>query len=133
VWEAKPIGEMQALEAESSQLPERVEESATFATSLLGGDVEPTSLRSDLDFEEVFELLLGPVAGAAARGEIVGGVVAIHLDDADVTGTEDFVDEVVAGLRSESKVSSEDTNGTLFVVQRDTWIDRLSKGRTACG
>jgi hypothetical protein len=93
-----------------------------------------TSLRSNtekqkpsfdkLDIQGALDLMLDPVYGSPAKGRTVEGVVTIHVDDALMTGTSNFVKHVVEGLRRDFKVGSEDKNDVAFVGQRVKWVDK---------
>ena len=79
---------------------------------------------SGLDLDGALELLMDPVTGSTARGKTVEGIVTIHVDDALMTGSTVFVKQVVAGLRRDFKVGTEDINDVMFVGQRIRWLDK---------
>jgi hypothetical protein len=111
---------MRAFETRTfEQYPEQ-----TFAASLLGGEANPRSSRSSFDRVGALELLLGPMTGSASIGEVVEGVVDIHVDDAYTTGAKYFVNKVVQELRKAFQARVEDANDVFFVGQRATWVDR---------
>ena len=57
-------------------------------------------------------------------------MVSIHVDDAYIVGTTDFLKEFIGKIRKDYQIGSEDWNDVLFVGQRVKWVDRgTSKAR----
>ena len=82
------------------------------------------------DVEKALDLLLDPITGSPAKGRKVEGIVNIHVDDACMTGSSVLKLKVIASLRRDFKVGSEDLNDVMFVGQRVKWCDRgTSKAR----
>ena len=123
------------------------EEKADDTTSLsyaawnsnLGGDLSQSALHSlsrpaeandksrPLDIDGALELLLDPISGSKARNKVVEGIVTIHVDDCFMCGTNKFMEAVVARLRKDFQVGSEDKNDIMFVGQRIRWINQGQK------
>ena len=99
---------------------------------LAGYDGQPSKplgqTANPFNLDKSLELLLDPVTGSAAHGRKVEGVVTIHVDDALMAGTEYFKKHVIAGLRKDFQVGSEDTNDCEFVGQRARWYNKGKPG-----
>ena len=83
--------------------------------------------KESMTLEEAMDLLMNPITGSPAKGRQVEGIVTIHVDDTFMTGSKEFVKQVIGGLRRDFKVGSEDVNKVLFVGQKTTW---QKKGQT---
>ena len=87
------------------------------------------SPETQLDVDGALELLLDPITGSKAQDKIVEGIVSIHVDDAYMTGGDYFKKKIVASLRRDYKVGSEDLNDVAFVGQRVKWIEKDNKAK----
>ena len=67
--------------------------------------------------------MLDPIEGSAAYNMEVLGVVALHVDDLLMTGNSTFHSTVVARLRKDYQVGSEDKDDIVFTGQRLRWLN----------
>ena len=82
-----------------------------------------SSLRPEA-IDAALELLLDPITGSPAKDKKVEGIIMIYVDDAFFAGSKHFHGKVIANLRRDFQVGSEDMNDIMFVGQRVKWIDR---------
>jgi hypothetical protein len=73
--------------------------------------------------EDVMNQILDPIEGSAAYNMEVLGVVALHVDDLLMTGSPTFHSTVVARLRKDYQVGSEDKDDIVFTGQRLRWLN----------
>ena len=71
--------------------------------------------------EAAIDYLLDPVSGNNAQGREVLGVVCLRVDDLCLSGGHEFKNKVIASLKKDFAVGSEDTNDIMFVGQRLQW------------
>ena len=83
---------------------------------------KPESQSSALD--QALQYLLDPVAGNNSQGRSPCGIICLHVDDLFMVGDKEFHKRVVARLREDFSVGSEDTNDVVFVGQRVKWIGK---------
>ena len=79
------------------------------------------------DLDGALDLLLDPITGSKAHGMQIEGICTIHVDDLFMTGNSTFIKRVVAGLKRDFEVGSEDINDVLFVGQRVRWQNKGQK------
>ena len=84
-------------------------------------------LEKQLDIDGALELILDPISGSKAHKKEVEGIVSIHVDDGFMTGGDYFKKQVIARLRNDFKVGSEDPTDVAFVGQRVKWIHKDGK------
>ena len=65
-----------------------------------------------------FEKMLDPIAGSPATGKSVAGIINLFVDDLFGTGGQDMEQRVLARLRKDFHVGSEDWNDETFTGQR---------------
>jgi hypothetical protein len=70
----------------------------------------------------VLEKLLDPFNGNKAKGRQPCGIICLHVDDLFMAGNEEFEKRVLARLRQDYVVGSEDKNDIKFVGQRIRWV-----------
>ena len=67
------------------------------------------------------EKLLDPFAGNNSGGRKPCGIVSLHVDDLFMVGDLEFEQTVIAHLKSQFEIGSEDRNDVTFVGQRIQW------------
>ena len=82
--------------------------------------------------QDAIDMLLDPVAQNNAQGRRPHGFICLHVDDLFMAGDKVFADKVLASIRKDFNVGSEDKNDIMFVGQRIK-CGRLmtSKGHTS--
>ena len=80
--------------------------------------------------DEVQEYMMDPVSGNNAQGRAVSGIVCIHVDDLFLAGDKHFVAGILASLRKDFQVGSEDKDDVMFVGQRIRWTTCRQSGRS---
>ena len=76
------------------------------------------------EIDETTEYMLDPISGSAAKGKIVLGIVCIHVDDCFSCGGKAFYDRILAGIKKDFEIGSEDINDVMYCGQRVRWIDK---------
>ena len=71
--------------------------------------------------EQALEYLQDPIQGSPAKGKTVSGIVCLHVDDLYMAGDTNFFKTVIARLRKDFQVGSEDLNDIEFCGQRIKW------------
>ena len=84
-------------------------------------------MRTEVD--AAYERMLDPIAGSPATGKTVAGIVNIFVDGLFGTGGTEMEQRVLARLRKDFQVGSEDWNDVTFTGQRIRWIKESLKGR----
>ena len=74
--------------------------------------------------EDAVEYLMDPVTGSNCKGRKVAGTVCLHVDDLFMSGDEYFQKQVMASIRRDFQVGSEDKNDIMFVGQRIRWVGK---------
>ena len=74
----------------------------------------------------VLEKLLDPYYGNKAKGRMPCGIISLHVDDLFMAGDTEFEERVLARLRKDYVVGSEDKNDVKFVGQRIRWTKDVS-------
>ena len=83
----------------------------------------PNFVVSALDnVNKAIDYLTDPIASSPGLNRKTLGVLCLHVDDLFLTGNKKFVDIVIAGLRREFQIGSQDQNNVEFVGQRTRWI-----------
>eukprot|EP00435_Cladocopium_sp_Y103_P063413 s690_g25.t1 len=77
--------------------------------------------KGQVSISEAIEHLMGPVARNNAQGRRPHGFICLHVDDLFMGGDQVFEDKVLARLRRDFAVGSEDKNDVMFVGQRIKW------------
>ena len=75
----------------------------------------------DDSVDSILDHLLDPVTGSPAKGKTVIGVIVLHVDDLFITGNDKFDKTILARLRKDFQVGSEDTENVVFTGQRVRW------------
>ena len=84
------------------------------------------SLYDNMDtVDKALDYLLNPVAGSAAKGKSVMGLICLHVDDLFFAGNKLFHSDLVPKIREAFQVGSEDTNDVEFVGQRVRWVSNV--------
>ena len=78
------------------------------------------------DVEQAMEYLLDPISGSAAKNKEVLVIICLHVDDLFLTGDSQALDKVLASIRKDFKVGSEDNDDIQFCGQRVKWIGKGS-------
>ena len=65
--------------------------------------------------------MLDQIIGSPSRGMDIHGVIDFHVDDLFMTGDEIFDKEVLAKIKRDFQVGSEDTDNVVFIGQRVRW------------
>ena len=73
--------------------------------------------------------LLDPFKGNNARGRKPCGIISLHVDDLFMAGDWEFEEKVLAQLRKDYEVGSEDKNDIKFVGQRIRWVKSQTTGQ----
>ena len=73
-------------------------------------------------------MLLDPVAQNNAQGRRPHGFICLHVDDLFMAGDKVFADKVLASIRKDFNVGSEDKNDIMFVGQRIKWKTHDEQG-----
>ena len=82
-------------------------------------------LKGPLDnIESIMEHLLDPFHGSNCEGRRVSGFICLHVDDLFMAGDKLFQEKVLAALRRDFQVGSEDKNDVMFVGQRIRWVNK---------
>ena len=71
---------------------------------------------------------LDPVAQNNAQGRRPHGFICLHVDDLFMAGDKVFADKVLASIRKDFNVGSEDKNDIMFVGQRIKWKTHDKQG-----
>ena len=71
--------------------------------------------------EQAIEHLLDPVSQNNAQGRKPHGFICLHVDDLFMGGDKVFEDKILASIRKDFNVGSEDKNDIMFVGQRIKW------------
>ena len=80
------------------------------------------SAKTDLNtIEQAIEHLLDPVSQNNAQGRKPHGFICLHVDDLFMGGDKVFEDKILASIRKDFNVGSEDKNDIMFVGQRLKW------------
>ena len=80
------------------------------------------SSKTDLNtIEQAIEHLLDPVSQNNAQGRKPHGFICLHVDDLFMGGDKVFEDKILASIRKDFNVGSEDKNDIMFVGQRIKW------------
>ena len=74
--------------------------------------------------------LLDPFKGNNARGRRPCGIISLHVDDLFMAGDREFGERVLARLRQDYEVGSEDKNDVKFVGQRIRWVKDTATGQS---
>eukprot|EP00435_Cladocopium_sp_Y103_P046730 s573_g13.t1 len=77
--------------------------------------------KGQVSIPEAIDHLMDPVACNNAQGRRPHGFICLHVDDLFMGGDKVFEDEVLASLRRDFAVGSEDKNDVMFVGQRIKW------------
>ena len=78
--------------------------------------------------QEAIDMLLDPVAQNNAQGRRPHGFICLHVDDLFMAGDKVFADKVLANIRKDFNVRSEDKNDIMFVGQRIKWKTHDKQG-----
>ena len=78
--------------------------------------------RERTEMDAAFEKMLDPIAGSPATGKSVAGIINLFVDDLFGTGGTEMEQRVLARLRNDVKVGSEDWNDVLLTGQRIRWM-----------
>ena len=78
--------------------------------------------------QEAIDMLLDPVAQNNAQGRRPHGFICLHVDDLFMAGDKVFADKVLASVRKDFNVGSEDKNDIMFVGQRIKWKTHDKQG-----
>ena len=87
-------------------------------------DHPPTPLSVMKTLEDAVEYLMDPVTGSNCKGRKVAGTVCLHVDDLFMSGNDYFQKQVMASIRRDFQVGSEDKNDIMFVGQRIRWVGK---------
>jgi hypothetical protein len=71
--------------------------------------------------EQAIGYLTDPASGCNANGRTVQGIICLHVDDLFITGGPELESRVLAPLRKEFQVGSEDKGDIVFTGQRVRW------------
>ena len=71
---------------------------------------------------------MDPIAGGPATGKSVAGITNPFVDDLFGTGGTEMEQRVLARLRKDFQVGSEDWNHVLFTGQRTRWMEDPQSG-----
>ena len=85
------------------------------ATAVKSSKTDPTTI------EQAIEHLLDPVSQNNAQGRKPHGFICLHVDDLFMGGDKVFEDKILASIRKDFNVGSEDKNDIMFVGQRIKW------------
>ena len=80
-----------------------------------------TKPRVRTEADAAFEKMLDPIAGSPATGKSVAGIIKFFVDDLFGTGGYKMEQRVLARLRKDFQVGSEDWNDVTFTGQRIRW------------
>ena len=78
--------------------------------------------------QDAIDMLLDPVAQNNAQGRRPHGFICLHVDDLFMAGDKVFADKVLANIRKDFNVGSEDKNDIMFVGQRIKWKTHDKQG-----
>ena len=78
--------------------------------------------------QDAIDMLLDPVAQNNAQGRRPHGFICLHVDDFFMAGDKVFADKVLASIRKDFNVGSEDKNDIMFVGQRIKWKTHDKQG-----
>ena len=78
--------------------------------------------------QDAIDMLLDPVAQNNAQGRRPHGFICLHVDDLFMAGDKVFADKVLASIRKDFNVGSEDKNDIMFVGQRIKWKTHDKQG-----
>ena len=78
--------------------------------------------------DAAFEKIMDPIAGSPATGKSVAGITNLFVDDLFGTGGNEMEQRVLARLRKDFQVGSEDWNDVLFTGQRTRWMEDPQSG-----
>ena len=78
--------------------------------------------------QDAIDVLLDPVAQNNAQGRRPHGFICLHVDDLFMAGDKVFADKVLASIRKDFNVGSEDKNDIMFVGQRIKWKTHDKQG-----
>ena len=73
------------------------------------------------NLEGAIDFLMDPVSGNNAQGRQVHGVMCLHVDDLLMAGHDTFAKQIMAKIRKDFQVGSEDKNDCVSVGQRLQW------------
>ena len=99
-------------------------------TYVLYGDTSKTKSSSarqssstgiTVTLEQALQHLMDPVSQNNCQGRSVHGFVCLHVDDLFMSGDRVFENKVMARIRKDFAVGSEDKNDVMFVGQRICW------------
>jgi hypothetical protein len=91
---------------------------------------KPDELSMD-HVEKAIEYMMDPYHGSNSQGRKVSGIICLHVDDLFMAGDEHFRNTVMANIRRDFQVGSEDKNDITFVGQRIRWIGKDGKPATS--
>ena len=83
--------------------------------------IPPHHKASSDPVQDALKLLLDPVARNNAKGRKPHGFICLHVDDLFMGGDKVFEEKVLARIRKDFTVGSEDKNDIMFVGQRIRW------------
>ena len=83
-------------------------------------------MRTEAD--AVYEQMLDPIAGSPVTGKSVARILNLFVDDLFGTGGTDMEQRVLARLRKDYQVGSEDWNDVTFTGQRIRWMKDSQSG-----
>ena len=78
--------------------------------------------------DAAYEKMLDPIAESPATGKAVTGIINLSVDDLFGTGGAELEQRVLARLRKDFQVGSEDWNGVSFTGQRIRWTKHSQLG-----
>ena len=85
------------------------------AIAVKSSKTDPTTI------EQAIEHLLDPVSQNNAQGRKPHGFICLYVDDLFMGGDKVFEDKILASIRKDFNVGSEDKNDIMFVGQRIKW------------
>ena len=77
--------------------------------------------------DDLYDRMLDPIASGPATGKSVVGIINLFVDNLFRTGGTEMEKHVLARLRKDFQVGSEDWNDVTFTVQRIRWVKDQSK------
>ena len=80
--------------------------------------------------QDAIDMLLDPVAQNNAQGRRPHGFICLHVDDLFMAGDKVFADKVLASIRKDFNVGSEEKNDIMFV--EEIKFDKHLKDNVAC-
>ena len=97
--------------------------------TLHSGTIQATSQLnrvSDQKWTLLSKKTLDPIAGSPVTGKSVAGIISLFVGDLFGTGENEMEQRVLARLRKDLQVGSEDWNDVTFTRQRIRWTDPQS-------